>query len=112
MGEEVKDMSGRIMEAMREQEAGSKHVLDAIHNINDVTEEVSQGSGEMLVGGEDIANQMKKLDEIAHGITNSMHSVEDMAKKLDEAAQGVARIAEKVRTCTNSLAKQVDKFKI
>ena len=51
-------MSGRIMEAMREQEAGSKHVLDAIHNINDVTEEVSQGSGEMLVGGEDIANQM------------------------------------------------------
>ena len=112
LGEEVKDMSGRIMEAMREQEAGSKHVLDAIHNINDVTEEVSQGSGEMLVGGEDIANQMKKLDEIAHGITNSMHSVEDMAKKLDEAAQGVARIAEKVRTCTNSLAKQVDKFKI
>ena len=112
LGEEVKDMSGRIMEAMREQEAGSKHVLDAIHNINDVTEEVSQGSGEMLVGGEDIANQMKKLDEIAHGITNSMHSVEDMAKKLDEAAQGVARIAEKVRTCTNSLSKQVDKFKI
>ena len=112
LGEEVKDMSGRIMEAMREQEAGSKHVLDAIHNINDVTEEVSQGSGEMLVGGEDIANQMKKLDEIAHGITNSMHSVEDMAKKLDEAAQGVAGIAEKVRTCTNSLAKQVDKFKI
>ena len=112
LGEEVKDMSGRIMEAMREQEAGGKHVLDAIHNINDVTEEVSQGSGEMLVGGEDIANQMKKLDEIAHGITNSMHSVEDMAKKLDEAAQGVARIAEKVRTCTNSLAKQVDKFKI
>ena len=112
LGEEVKDMSGRIMEAMREQEAGSKHVLDAIHNINDVTEEVSQGSGEMLVGGEDIANQMKKLDEIAHGITDSMHIVEDMAKKLDEAAQGVARIAEKVRTCTNSLAKQVDKFKI
>ena len=112
LGEEVKDMSGRIMEAMREQEAGSKHVLDAIHNINDVTEEVSQGSGEMLVGGEDIANQMKKLDEIAHGITNSMHSVEDMAKKLDEVAQGVAGIAEKVRTCTNSLAKQVDKFKI
>ena len=112
LGEEVKDMSGRIMEAMQEQEKGSKHVLDAIHNINDVTEEVSQGSNEMLVGGEDIACQMEKLDGIAHGITNSMHVVENMAQKLDEAAQGVRIIAEKIKKCTNSLVAGVDKFKI
>jgi len=112
LGEEVKEMSGRIMDAMREQEAGSKHVLDAIHNINDVTEEVSQGSSEMLVGGEDIARQMQKLDSIAHGITNSMHIVEEMSKNLDEAAKGVATIAEKIRKCTNSLSIGVDKFKI
>ena len=112
LGEEVKDMSGRIMDAMHEQEAGSKHVLDAIHNINDVTDEVSEGSSEMLVGGEDIAKQMQKLDSIAHGITNSMHMVETMAQKLDEAAKGVGSIAEKIRTCTNSLSREVDKFKI
>ena len=105
-------MSGRIMDAMHEQEAGSKHVLDAIHNINDVTDEVSEGSSEMLVGGEDIAKQMQKLDSIAHGITNSMHIVETMAQKLDEAAKGVGSIAEKIRTCTNSLSREVDKFKI
>ena len=112
LGEEVKDMSGRVMEAMQEQEAGSKHVLDAIHNINDVTEEVSQGSNEMLTGGEDIARQMEKLDGIARGITNRMHVVESMAQKLDEAAQGVRSIAERIRTCTDSLTKEVDKFKI
>jgi len=112
LGEQVKDMSGRIMDAMQEQEAGSKHVLDAIHNINSVTEEVSQGSAEMLVGGEDIACQMGKLDSIARGIANSMHIVETMSQKLDEAAQGVGAITEKIRSCTSSLSVEVDKFKI
>ncbi len=112
LGEEVKEMSGRIMEAMQEQESGSKHILDAIHNINSVTDEVSQGSNEMLVGGEDIARQMEKLDTVAHGITNSMHMVESMSQKLDEAAKGVGSIAEKIRACTNALSIEVDKFKI
>ena len=55
---------------------------------------------------------MGKLDGIARGITNSMQVVETMAQKLDEAAQGVRIIAEKIRSCTNSLSTEVDKFKI
>lgn len=112
LGEEVKDMSGRIMEAMREQESGSQHILEAIHVINDVTNEVQQGSAEMLIGGEDIAKQMKKLDDIARGVSKSMKVVESLADNLDKAAHGVNEIAEKVRVSANSLSLEVDKFHI
>ena len=48
LAENVKEMSNSIMEAMSEQENGSKEVLTAIRNINTVTQEVKQGSSEML----------------------------------------------------------------
>ena len=112
LGEEVKNMSGRIMEAMREQEAGSQHVLEAIHNINDVTEEVQEGSKEMLLGGEDIAKQMQKLDDSAREITDSMKIVTKMAEKLDIAAKGVETIAKHVKLGTNTLNDEINKFKI
>ncbi|MEL3904731.1 MAG: methyl-accepting chemotaxis protein, partial [Treponemataceae bacterium] len=58
LAEKVKEMSNRIMEAMREQENGSKEVLSAIKNINEVTVEVKAGSEEMLKGGVGVADEM------------------------------------------------------
>ena len=112
LGEEVKNMSESIMKAMREQESGSQHVLEAIHLINDVTQEVQMSSSEMLTGGEDIAKQMHKLDDIAKGITESMNLVEKRAEALSYAAEGVGSVSEKVRTCTNKLFTELDKFHI
>jgi len=111
-GEEVKDMSSRIMSAMKEQEVGSRHILDAIHLINDVTHEVQEGSAEMLVGGRDIEGQMHRLDESAKDITKSMELVSRLVENLILAAKGVEEIAEKVKNSANNLLLEVDKFKI
>jgi len=62
LAEQVKEMSNRLTEAMREQENGSKEVLIAIKSINTVTTEVQAGSEEMLKGGEGVAEEMQKLD--------------------------------------------------
>ncbi len=112
LGEEVKNMSESIMKAMREQESGSQHILEAIHLINDVTQEVQMSSAEMLVGGKDIAKQMHKLDDIAKGISESMHLVEQRTQALDSAAQEVGNVAERVRMCANKLFTNIDKFHI
>ena len=87
-------------------------MLEAIHNINDVTEEVQEGSKEMLLGGEDIAKQMQKLDDSAREITDSMKIVTKMAEKLDIAAKGVETIAKHVKLGTNTLNDEINKFKI
>ena len=112
LGEEVKNMSERIMAAMREQEAGSQHILQAIHLINDVTNEVQEGSKEMITGGEDIATQIRKLDDIAKGISESTKVVDEKMHALSEAAKGVGDIAEKVKECANKLFTDVDKFHV
>ncbi|WP_038174926.1 methyl-accepting chemotaxis protein, partial [Treponema pedis] len=51
LSDEVKSMSSRLMEAMKEQENGSKEVLTAIEDINAITAQVNAGSAEMLIGG-------------------------------------------------------------
>jgi len=112
LGEEVKNMSERIMAAMREQESGSQHILEAIHLINDVTNEVQEGSKEMLTGGEDIATQVRKLDDIAKGISENTKVVDERMQALNEAAKGVGEIAEKVKECANKLFVNVDKFHV
>ncbi len=58
LSEQVRQMSRRLMEAMKEQESGSKEVLDAIKDINEVTAQVNDGSAEMLKGSEGVAKEI------------------------------------------------------
>ncbi|WP_024470455.1 methyl-accepting chemotaxis protein, partial [Treponema pedis] len=110
--EKVKEMSNRIMEAMSEQENGSREVLSAIKNINEVTVEVKAGSAEMLKGGEGVAEEMNKLDNLTRTITDSMNEMASGAVQINNAVQEVNEITQKNKQSIESLAKEVGKFKV
>ncbi|QOW60627.1 methyl-accepting chemotaxis protein [Treponema pedis] len=112
LAENVKEMSNRIMEAMREQENGSKEVLSAIRNINEVTVEVKAGSEEMLKGGEGVADEMNKLDGLTRTITDSMNEMASGAIQINNAVQEVNEITQKNKMSIEALAKEVGKFKV
>ena len=112
LAENVKEMSNNIMEAMSEQENGSKEVLAAIRSINTVTQEVKQGSSEMLKGGEGIAQEMSKLDELTRTITNRMNEMASGALQINNAVQEVQEIAQKNKSSIAGLAGEVMKFKV
>jgi hypothetical protein len=112
LAEEVKDMSHRLTEAMREQENGSKEVLNAIKNINIVTQEVQQGSVQMLHGSEDVAREMEKLDGLTRVITDSMNEMATGASQISNAVQEVAEIANKNKMSIDELVVEVEKFKV
>ena len=112
LAEQVKDMSARLTEAMREQESGSKEVLVAIKNINMVTTEVQAGSEEMLKGGESAAAEMRKLDDLTRIITDSMNEMAAGAVQINNAVQEVNEITQKNKRSIESLADEVSKFKI
>ena len=95
LAEQVKEMSARLTEAMREQENGSREVLTAIKSINTVTVEVQAGSEEMLKGGEGVASEMQKLDGLTRVITDSMNEITQKNKRSIE-----------------NLADEVGKFKV
>ena len=110
--EEVKSMSDRLTEAMREQESGSKEVLVAIKEINSVTTEVQAGSEEMLKGGEQVADEMRKLDDLTRIITDSMNEMASGAMQINNAIQDVNSLTQKNKASIGSLAAEVGKFKV
>ena len=112
LAEQVKDMSARLTEAMREQENGSREVLTAIKSINTVTVEVQAGSEEMLKGGEGVASEMQKLDDLTRVITDSMNEMASGAIQINNAIQEVNEITQKNKRSIENLADEVGKFKV
>ena len=112
LSEQVKTMSQNLMEAMREQENGSKEVLSAIRDINTVTNQVNYGSAEMLRGGENVAEEMQKLDELTRVITDSMNEMASGAVQISNAVQEVNAISQKNKESIENLSKEVNKFKV
>ncbi|MGP1577343.1 MAG: methyl-accepting chemotaxis protein [Treponema sp.] len=112
LAEQVKEMSARLTESMREQENGSKEVLIAIKSINTVTTEVQAGSQEMLKGGEGVAEEMQKLDGLTRIITESMNEMASGAVQINNAVQEVSEITQKNKRSIQNLAEEVGKFKV
>ena len=112
LAEQVKEMSARLTEAMREQENGSKEVLTAIKSINTVTIEVQAGSEEMLKGGEGVAKEMQKLDGLTRVITDSMNEMASGAVQINNAVQEVSEITQRNKRSIQNLADEVGKFKV
>ena len=112
LAEQVKEMSARLTEAMREQENGSKEVLTAIKSINTVTIEVQAGSEEMLKGGEGVAKEMQKLDCLTRVITDSMNEMASGAVQISNAVQEVSEITQRNKRSIENLAEEVSKFKV
>ena len=112
LAEEVKSMSNRLTEAMREQENGSKEVLAAIKNINSVTVEVNDGSAEMLKGGEQVAQEMHKLDDLTRVISSSMNEMAAGAVQINNAVQEVNEITQRNKHSIENLSNEVSKFKV
>ena len=112
LSDQVKTMSQTLMDAMREQENGSKEVLIAIRDINTVTNQVNDSSAEMLCGGENVAQEMQKLDELTRVITDSMNEMVSGAVQISNAIQEVNAISQKNKESIESLSKEVGKFKV
>ncbi len=112
LSEEVKNMSDRLINAMGEQEQGSKEVLDAIKDINIVTNIVNEGSAEMLRGGENVAAEMQRLDQLTDVIEGSMNEMASGLSDIENSVTNVNGIAQRNKDSIESLAKELSKFTV
>ncbi|MGP1529065.1 MAG: methyl-accepting chemotaxis protein [Treponema sp.] len=112
LADQVREMSARLTEAMREQEKGSREVLAAIKNINTVTVEVQAGSEEMLKGGEGVTQEIRKLDNLTRIITDSMNEMAAGAVEINNAVQEVNEITQNNKRNIENLTKEVGQFKV
>ena len=77
-----------------------------------VTVEVSEGSAEMLKGGEGVAEEMQKLNDLTRVITDSMNEMAAGAVQINNAVQEVNEITQKNKHNIESLVAEVNKFKV
>lgn len=66
----------------------------------------------MLKGGESVADEMQKLDELTRVITDSMSEMASGAVQINNAIQEVNELTQKNKHSIENLAKEVSKFKV
>ena len=66
----------------------------------------------MLKGGEGVAAEMRKLDDLTRVITESMNEMASGAVQINNAVQEVNEITQKNKRSIESLANEVNKFKV
>ncbi len=101
-----------LVQAVEEQQKGSKEVLTALADIDIVTNEVKDGSAEMLKGGEQVAEEMRKLDQLTRVITDSMNEMAAGASQINNAVQEVNELSHSNRTSIINLSEKVNQFKV
>jgi methyl-accepting chemotaxis protein len=108
----VSDQEEHIRNAMEEQSTGSKQILDAIGNLNSLTQAVRGGSEEMLEGSREVITEGKNLEIATQEITNGMNEMASGADQINIAVNEVNTISGQNKDNIDILVKEVSKFKV
>ena len=108
----VSKQEGIIKTAMDEQSTGSKQVIHAIRDINDVTTKVRDGANTMEQGSSEIMNEMQRLTEVTQQINIAMSEISTGVKELNNHMQEVHVLAQQNSESINTVSNEVGQFKV
>jgi methyl-accepting chemotaxis protein len=108
----VSDQERNIRNAMEEQSAGSRQILEAIGQLNEVTGMVKAGSEEMLEGSRQVIEESKNLEMVTQEISNGMGEMAAGAEEINVAVNRVNTISGENKESINTLMQGVSKFKV
>jgi len=108
----VADQEEVIRNAMEEQGEGSKQILDAISQLNGITQQVKGGSLEMLEGSKEVIQESKNLERVTQEITGGMNEMASGAEQINVAVTRVNEISTLNRENIDELVKEVSRFKV
>jgi methyl-accepting chemotaxis protein len=108
----VSEQEENIRNAMEEQSAGSKQILQAIGQLNEITQLVKDGSIQMLEGSKQVIRESKNLEMATGEITNGMNEMAAGADHINTAVNGVNVISDENKENIEVLGREVSKFKV
>jgi len=106
----VKTQEDIVMNAMKEQAAGSDQVLQAMKRISDSTLGVKNGSAEMLQGSREIVSEMEILGQVTETINGAMAEMADGTRHISAAIAAVNESSENNKRSIDEIEKAVSKF--
>ncbi|MDR0377691.1 MAG: methyl-accepting chemotaxis protein, partial [Spirochaetaceae bacterium] len=108
----VSEQEENIRNAMEEQSVGSKQILEAIGQLNEVTQMVKGSSTEMLEGSQQIIREGKNLEMVTQEITNGMNEMVTGADQINVAIDRVNGISGANKESIDVLVQEVSKFTV
>jgi methyl-accepting chemotaxis protein len=108
----VSDQEENIRNAMEEQNAGSKQILDAIGQLNEATQMVKNSSQEMLEGSKQVIEESKNLEMATQEISNGMNEMATGAEQINVAVTRVNTISGTNKESIDILVREIAKFKV
>ena len=108
----VSEQEENIRNAMSEQNEGSKQILDAVGQLNDITRQVKEESIEMYKESRDVIQESRNLDQVTQEITGGINEMATGAEQINEAVNKVNEITMKNRENINHLVREVSLFKV
>jgi len=110
--EKVSSQETEIRNAMEEQGAGSRHILEAISQLNSVTDLVKHASSDMTKETREALKDSETLKQITAEVAGSM---DEMTGNADQIAGAVVRVKEislENKQNIEDLSREIAKFKV
>jgi methyl-accepting chemotaxis protein len=106
----VSDQTSNIKNAMEEQQTGSRQILEAVGQLNEITLMVKNGSEEMLEGSKEVITESENLGRVTQEISDGMNEMAAGANQINIAVHRVNEISTDNREQINTLVTEVAKF--
>jgi methyl-accepting chemotaxis protein len=97
---------------MDEQGAGSKEILTAVAQLNEITTQVKSGSDEMLIGSKEVIRESANLGRITEEVSGGMNEMAAGVEQITIAVNRVNDISQTNRQSIDKLMAEVGKFKV
>jgi methyl-accepting chemotaxis protein len=108
----VAEQEANIQNAMEEQNEGSKQILEAVSEMNEITQKVKGGSMEMLEGSKEVIEESKNLERVTQEIAGGMNEMAAGSDQINVAVNQVNEISIKNKSTIDSIMKEVSRFKV
>lgn len=110
--QEVKEQELVVMNAMREQSAGGMQLLEAVRQINDITQDVKEASNQMFAGSREMGKEIAKLNEVTQNIHGSVNQMNEGTLQVGTSLLEVTSMTQKNRDTIRKLSREIVKFRV
>jgi len=108
----VSAQEGIIKSAMDEQSAGSKQVIEAMGQINQITGDVKQSSMQMEEGSKEVLVEMEKLASVTLQINSSMNQMTNNIQNVTDSIHDVDSLSNENQMSIQRVSAEINKFKV
>ncbi|MCL2070466.1 MAG: methyl-accepting chemotaxis protein [Treponema sp.] len=110
--ETVSNQEAQIRNAMEEQEAGSRQILEAVGQLNSITGLVKSASADIAMDSKDVVAQSSSLKMITHDVSGGMDWIAIGGEQINMAVNKVNEISVKNKNNIDTLSMEISKFKV